>query len=134
LSRRLCPYCKKEVDQVYKEKIIEDAKKELADLSEERLKIEIPDLKSINDINNLKLYEPVGCPRCQNTGYLERVVIAEAIKIDEKIKDAIINDLREVTVEKVKSTQEFVSIKQDGYIKVLNGITNIEEILRVVES
>ena len=134
LSRRLCPYCKKEVDQVYKDKIIKDAKEILADLSEERLKTEIPDLKSINDIDNLKLYEPVGCPRCQNTGYLERVVVAEAIEIDEKLRDAIVNDLRNITVAKVKTTQEFVSIKQDGYIKVLNGITNIEEVLRVIES
>ena len=134
LSRRLCPYCKKEVDQVYKEKIIEDAKKTLADLSEERLKAEIPDLKSLSNIDDLKLYEPVGCPRCQNTGYLERVVVAEAIEIDEKLRDAIINDLRNITVEKVKTTQEFVSIRQDGYIKVLNGITNIEEVLRVIES
>lgn len=134
LARRLCPHCKKEVDESYKNEIIAEAKENLSDLSEERIMKEIPNLKSMDDINNLKLYQPVGCPRCQNTGYLERIVVAEAIEVNDDLRDAIINDLKSLSIEKIKKSQEFISIKQDGYIKVLNGISNLEEILRVIES
>lgn len=134
LARRLCPHCKKEVDQSYREKIMAEAQEILSDLSPERLLAEIKHLKSADDLHNLKLYQAVGCPRCQNTGYLERIVVAEAIEVDDSLKDLIVNDLNNVSIEKVKSTREFISIRQDGYLKVLNGVTNIEEVLRVIES
>ncbi len=133
LARRLCVHCKKEVEDVYKNKLIEEAKEVLSSISVERVLKEIPELKDMSRMNELKLYQPVGCSRCQNTGYLERVAIGEVIEIDENIKSFIINDLNNLSVEKIRQSQEFVSIQQDGFIKVLNGDTNLEEVLRVTE-
>ncbi len=133
LARRLCKHCKKEMSPDLKPKVIEDIKKALTDIKIERLKKEISGLNSLDDINNLIIYEPVGCSRCQGTGYLERVAIGEIIEMDENLKNLIINNLGDLNPANVKKTQEFISIKQDGFLKVLNGLTNIEEVLRVIE-
>jgi type IV pilus assembly protein PilB len=134
LARRLCDHCKKEVSSEYKSKFISNAKKGLEGLSEERILKEIPALKNIDDFDNLKIYSPVGCPRCQDTGYFERIAVGEIIEADDNLKGLIINEGSDIGIEKVKKSQEFVSIKQDGLFKVLNGQTNMEEILRVIES
>jgi len=44
------------------------------------------------------------------------------------------NDDKNINIETVKQAQDFISIKQDGIIKVLLGLTTIEEVLRVIES
>ncbi|HOZ53230.1 MAG TPA: GspE/PulE family protein [bacterium] len=133
LARRLCPHCKKEVEAEYKDKFMIKAKEGLKDLSPDRILLEIPEIKDVNEIDNLKIYQPVGCQRCQGTGYLERVAVGEAIEINDNLKHFIINDLNNLTIEKIKQAQEFVSIEQDGFIKVLRGLTNLEEVLRVIE-
>ena len=134
LSRRLCPYCKKEVSPDIKAQIIKEAKEELAGLKEERLQKEIPELKEAGSIDNLKVYEPVGCARCQKTGYLDRVALGEVIELDETLKRAIMNDIKHLDINVVKSSQEFISLRQDGYMKILRGLTTLEEVLRVIEA
>jgi type IV pilus assembly protein PilB len=133
LVRKICHYCRKELNPEERKIVIEKAKEELSDLKTERILKEVPDLKDINNFDNLKLYEPVGCPRCQETGYLGRTVIGEAIEVDEDLRSIIINKRSEIKIENVKKSQEFISIKQDGLFKVLNGVSNLEEILRVIE-
>jgi type II secretory ATPase GspE/PulE/Tfp pilus assembly ATPase PilB-like protein len=109
------------------------AKEGLKDLSPEKILVEIPEIKSIDELDNLKIYQPVGCQRCQGTGYLERIAVGEIIEINDNLKHLIINELNNLTIEKVKQGQEFISIEQDGFLKVLRGITNLEEVLRVIE-
>ncbi len=132
LSRKLCEHCKKE------SKLSIDAEKEmregLSSLSMELIKEELPDVNSIDEIfSKYKVYEPVGCAHCEETGFAGRVAIAEAIEINEKLKELINND-RDLNLEEVKKNEEFISIKQDGIIKVLQGKTTFEEVLRVIES
>lgn len=133
LLRRLCPHCRKEMDLETRTAIIAKAKEELSNLSPERLKKEIPELKDATNFESLKLYQPVGCPRCQETGYLSRIVIGEVIEIDENLRNLIINNINEIKIENVKKSQEFISIRQDGFFKILNGMSTLEEVLRVIE-
>ncbi len=133
LARRLCPHCKKEVEADYKKNFMSKAKESLKGLSPERVLSEIPEIKDLSEIDNLKIYQPVGCQRCQGTGYLERIAVGEIIEINDNLKHLIINELNNLTIEKIKLGQEFVSIEQDGFLKVLRGITNLEEVLRVIE-
>jgi len=130
LVRRLCEHCKKEIkiDDKKIDRIIASFKGLPFDIVKEELKIE-----SLNDIKNAKFYEPVGCAHCSNTGYTERVAIAEVIVIDENLRDIIINRKNDLTVHAVEETQTFLSMKQDGLLKVVKGITNIDEVLRVIE-
>lgn len=134
LSRRLCSYCKKETSNEIKAQIIKEAKEEFSELKEDRLVKEIPELKEVGSIDKLKIYEPVGCARCQKTGYLDRVALGEVIELNDDLKHIIMTDIKNLDIEAVKKSQEFVSLRQDGYIKILRGFTTLEEVLRVIES
>lgn len=133
LTRRLCKNCKKEVDREYKEKFMKDAIEVIKNIDLDRLKKELPGISSIEDISKLKIYQPVGCPKCQNSGYLERISIGEAVEIDDNLKDIIMNKITSLNVENIRKSQKFISLKQDGYLKVLKGVTDIDEVLRVIE-
>ncbi|MCK9438507.1 MAG: GspE/PulE family protein [Patescibacteria group bacterium] len=133
LSRRLCENCKKEADKEYREKFMNDALAIIKDVDLDRLKQELPGINGLDDIKNIKIYQPVGCSKCQNSGYLDRVSIGEVIEIDDNLKDIIMNKITSLNVENIRKSQKFVSLKQDGFLKVLKGITNIEEVLRVIE-
>ncbi len=133
LVRKICPHCRKEVDAETKSALIEKAKKEFSNLKPERIIKEVTELKDINNYEDLKLYEPVGCSRCQQTGYLGRVVIGEVVEVDDNLRNIIINNQKDIGIENIKTSQEFISIKQDGLFKVLNGVTNLGEVLRVIE-
>jgi type IV pilus assembly protein PilB len=127
LARRICPHCKEEIKipEDYKEELL----KEIKDIGEDYIKTIIKDF----DINNLKFYKGKGCPRCGNSGYSGRISILEVLDINDKMKDYIINNKINLSQEDIKKTQKYISIKQDGIIKVLTGVTTIEEILRVMK-
>lgn len=133
LARRLCENCKQET------KLSEEALQEIiAELKNAPLKIiqdELPDLKDVNQpLVNHKVYKAVGCPRCEMTGYSDRVAIAEVIEINDKLREIIDEGKVSLDINTVKQTEDFLSIKQDGIIKILQGKTTIEEVLRVIES
>ena len=127
LARKICPHCKEEI------KIPEDYKKELLmeikDIGEDYIKTIVKDF----DINKLKFYKGKGCPRCGNSGYSGRISILEILDINDEIKDYIINNKIDLNNEDIKKTQKYINIKQDGIIKVLAGMTTMEEILRVMK-
>jgi type IV pilus assembly protein PilB len=133
LVRRLCPHCKAEVEEAERLKFIENSKKVLVGISPERLNKELPGIDSLEGLDNLKIYKAVGCPRCQKTGYMERISIGEVIEMNEGLKDIIMKDVSDLRIDNVKAGQEFVSINQDGLLKVLQGLTTKEEVERVIE-
>jgi len=133
LARRLCPHCKQET------KLSEDANQEIiAELKNAPLNVikeELPELTSPEEVlSKYKIFKAVGCPRCENTGYSSRVSISEVIEINDALREMINNGDRGLNIEAVKKTEDFISIKQDGIIKVLQGLTTMEEVLRVIES
>jgi len=65
--------------------------------------------------------------------YKGRIAIFEVMKITEEIGRLIMERKPDVELEKVALTQGMIFMKQDGYLKVLEGITTIEEVLRVAE-
>jgi len=79
------------------------------------------------------LYQGRGCPHCMNTGYLERTAIYEVLPIDEKIREMIVRrqSANELKAQAVKDGME--TLRMDGAKKVLEGITTIEEVLRVTQ-
>ncbi len=133
LARRLCEHCKQPVDlsSDAKEEIIN----ELKTVSKEVLNEELPEIKNPEEaLSVYKTYKAVGCPRCENTGYSSRVAISEVIDINDRLKEMINIGDKDLNLETVRETEDFVTIKQDGIIKVLQGMTTMEEILRVIES
>jgi type II secretory ATPase GspE/PulE/Tfp pilus assembly ATPase PilB-like protein len=79
-------------------------------------------------------YKAVGCSRCENTGYSSRVAISEAIDINDDLKEMIDKGNNDLKIEDIQRNQPFYTMKQDGVIKVLQGVTTMEEILRIIES
>jgi len=81
----------------------------------------------------LRLYKGKGCEECNNTGYLGRVGIFEVIAVSEKIGRFVLERAPAVDIEKQAIAEGMITLKQDGYLKVLAGITTMEEVLRVAQ-
>lgn len=75
----------------------------------------------------------VGCEKCNNTGYLGRVAIYEVMPISEKISKLIIEKAVASEIQKVAMEEGMLTMKQDGYVKVLEGITTLDEVVRVAQ-
>ena len=76
------------------------------------------------------LQRAVGCSECRDTGYKGRLGIYELVEIDENMRSLIHNNAGEIEMEKYARTCG-PSMRQDGSIKVLEGKTTVEEVLRV---
>ncbi len=83
------------------------------------------------DSNNITLYKPVGCPKCGGSGYTTRTGIFEALKMSESIAASILKKGTIADIQEIAIREGMVRMVQDGYIKAIQGITTIEEILRV---
>ena len=132
LVRKICPHCRQEKPLPPAE--IETIKEMLVGLSDEVMRKELPDWQGVDSLNNYKFYQPVGCAHCENTGFLGRVSIAEVVEVSDKIKEIIADEKQVLNVDVVRQNQDFISVKQDGVLKVLQGTTVLEEVLRVIES
>lgn len=84
-----------------------------------------------SDTNKVTLYKAVGCPKCNDTGYISRTGIFESLKMSEGIAKLVISksSISDINIQAVK--EGMVTMQQDGFIKALEGITTVEEILRV---
>ncbi len=111
LARKLCQNCKRE------QKISEAS----------LIKIGFP--KEI--VGKVKCYEGAGCPACNNTGYKGRVALYEVMPIKDELKELIIQGGTAVEIKKEAVRLGMATLRQSGIKKVIDGITTIEEILRV---
>ena len=126
LLRKICPYCKEE------EKLPADVllrvKEEVRGIPSELFK----EVKLSPNPDKLIFYRGRGCSRCGNLGYSGRIVIAEVIDITDDLKEIIMDDAKMLKTEDIVNSQKFITIKQDSMIKVLLGLTSMEEVLRVL--
>ncbi len=80
----------------------------------------------------LMLYSPVGCDKCHGHGYMGRAGIYELITIDESLRDLIHQGAGEG--EMLHHARQFSdSIRHDGMLRVIEGVTTIDEIVRVTQ-
>ena len=122
LVRQLCDNCRKEV-------VLEGKNKELVDWI----------LESINDktylegVNTTHIFAPVGCTVCNGLGYKGRIGIFEAIVTDENLEKIVQENPSEREIKKATANQNILDMRQDGILKILQGITSLEELIRVVD-
>ncbi|HNP89494.1 MAG TPA: ATPase, T2SS/T4P/T4SS family [Candidatus Woesebacteria bacterium] len=74
-----------------------------------------------------------GCETCNGTGYLGRIGIFEVLPVSEKISRLILERAPAIDIEKQACEEGMVTMKQDGYLKVLEQVTTLEEVLRVAQ-
>lgn len=80
-----------------------------------------------------KFYKGKGDPECGTSGYLGRVGLFEVLPISEKISKLILERSSASDIEKVAREEGMIGMKQDGYLKVTEGVTTVEEVLRVAQ-
>ena len=117
LLRRLCNECKEEVE-ISKNELIEyfsESKTSILSLPHEKIKI----------------FKPVGCKHCTNSGYVGRICIAEFLQIDDEIRDMIEHDKNTIDIKDYIYSNGYNNIKSDALKKVLEGISSLEEVQRV---
>jgi type IV pilus assembly protein PilB len=78
------------------------------------------------------LHRPIGCSACSKTGYRGRLALQEVMPITEEIERLAVERASAVAIERVAREQGMISLRDDGIDKVLQGVTTLEEILRVV--
>jgi type IV pilus assembly protein PilB len=86
-----------------------------------------------NDQRNVGFYRGKGDVKCNNTGYFGRVGIFEVLPATEKISRLIIQRSSAGAIEKQGKEEGMITMKQDGYLKALEGITTVDEVLRVAQ-
>ena len=79
------------------------------------------------------LYKGEGDAECGNSGYFGRVGIFEVLPVTEKISRLILERAASSAIEKQAREEGMITLKQDGYLKVLDGTSTIEEVLRVAQ-
>lgn len=83
-------------------------------------------------VKNKTFYFPTGCKECNNTGYRSRIGIHEVLEVTDAIRDAIIKKASSSEIKRIATSEGMTTILQDGLNKAKEGITSIEEVLRVI--
>lgn len=77
------------------------------------------------------LYKAAGCPACSNTGYRGRVALHEVMTLSDELEALVVTRSTGTEMRQVALQQGMVSLREDGWSKVAQGLTTIEEVLRV---
>ena len=124
LVRKLCPECKKKVKPAAK----------IKDLILTELEAIPPSAKGDLKIpKEITIFEPVGCKKCRFEGYTGRIGVFEILAMTDALAELILKEPSEVKIVEEARNQGMITMKQDGILKVLEGMTSIEEVLRVAE-
>ena len=123
LIRILCPECKKKTK--VNSEVKNHIEKVLKTISE-RSGIEIP--KKVEYV-----FEAAGCPICNNIGYKERTTVSEILEMTKEMEKLINESPTASQVESLAIEQGMLTMAQDGILKVLEGVTTMEEVERVTE-
>jgi type IV pilus assembly protein PilB len=121
LVRKVCPDCS----------VTED----ISDSVKQEFEQVYSALKNINKNLDLKIPDKVaqakGCDKCSHTGYKGRIVLCEIIVLDETMKRLILNEKSSVDVIAQARKSGFITLREDGFMKIAQGITTVEEVHRV---
>ncbi len=81
----------------------------------------------LRDVNALK---PKGCEVCNNTGYKGRTGLYEVMPVNDDIREMILNRAQSREIKKKAIEEGMITLRRSGLIKIKNGITSVEEVLR----
>ncbi|MEX0621592.1 MAG: GspE/PulE family protein [Candidatus Woykebacteria bacterium] len=130
--RKICPDCKQEYDPPVP--VVDDFKKTLGDLLHDKhTKFSDQEQKDLQELGGkkFKLFKGKGCNKCGDSGYKGRIGIFEVLLVSEKMARLILERAPAGKIEQQAVEDGMVKLIQDGYLKALEGITTIEEVLRV---
>ena len=85
------------------------------------------------DVKGRPIYHTVGCPACLNTGYMGREAIYEIMLLDDEVRAMVLQNLDAGSIKRHAIEKGMQTLRDDGAIKVLEGLTSMEEVLRVTQ-
>jgi type IV pilus assembly protein PilB len=134
LVRKVCHDCRVEYKLSEKEKKVLDQNYEMEKILETIKKSElVKDLVKAKDKwGDIKLYKTKGCEQCME-GYRGRNGIYEVLEVDEEIKKLISQRASAHDLETKARENGMLTMIEDGFVKCIQGITTVEEILRVTK-
>jgi type IV pilus assembly protein PilB len=109
LARKLCAHCKQRT--IVKPEALAEA--------------------DIRVGGELEAYEPIGCSRCNQSGYKGRVGLFSVMQMSERIKEMAIDHAAEAEIATVAHEEGMLTLREDGVVKIRGGLTSLEEVLRV---
>jgi general secretion pathway protein E len=110
LVRKLCPDCR----QSY------------VPSEELRRSIRLPDSVA----PGIRLFRPVGCPRCNHTGYSGRVAIIEFLTMSDRLRDLIVRNAPVGELREASQSEGLETMYQYGLRKCITGLTSVEEVMK----
>lgn len=128
LVRKICEHCKEEVN--VSESLKEKVRKEIENVPQKELEKYDLDISK-----NISFHKGRGCDECNGTGLKGRLAIFEVVRLTEAMKNVIIEKRgNEIHLNEERDRLGVLTIRQDGILKALKGLTTIEEVERVTES
>ena len=112
LIRKLCPSCKK--GAIAAPEIVKKLR-----------------LQRFAPKGDIVLYQPIGCSACSHTGYRGRLAIIEFLPMTDPIRKLIMAHEEAGTIQKLAITEGMQTLYENGLVKVIEGITTLEEVMRV---
>jgi type IV pilus assembly protein PilB len=110
LVRRVCGNCKEEVDMPQQALVNLGYKKE--------------------EVGSFKVFKGRGCDKCYSTGYKGRVGLVEVMQIDDDLRDMILSGGSAIEIKKRAIENGMITLRRSGLIKIKEGITTVEEVVR----
>lgn len=130
--RKICENCR--VSYAPERAVLDDIKKVLDKLYEGFIKSNSSLIELAKKQNSeVLLFKGQGCEKCSNTGYIGRIAIFEVLPVTNGVAKLILERSDAATIERKAVDEGMIQMKQDGYLKALEGVTTIEEVIRVAQ-
>ncbi len=131
LVKGICPYCRESypLDAQLLETMSKDAGLDMQALL---AKLKNRGHLSFETLEDIRFYRGKGCGRCKGKGLLGRVGIFEILNVNEEIKQMILAEKGELQIQKAVVDKGMLTLFEDGLLKVFQGETTIEEIMRIL--
>lgn len=114
LLRKICPHCRRERE-------FTDYEKEIIQKIGEKYNYKF-------NIDGVKTYDAVGCEKCNNSGYYDRIGIFEVLNIEDDIKELIMEGKSSIEIRRKAMEKDYRPLIVDGVNKVIRGETNLGEL------
>jgi type IV pilus assembly protein PilB len=112
LVRKVCQHCKEEYEP----------------------SSEMREFLTLQGFSNDKILRGKGCDRCRKSGYSGRLGIYELMVMDDSLRDLVTSNPDVTHLRKLCRERGLVTLRTDGFNKVMKGLTTVDEILRVTEN
>lgn len=132
LVRKICPKCKEkyQASPTLAEAILKDVGKYLPSKNDSKLNTDTgyEGLPFVED-KDVSLYRGKGCEECRNTGFQGRIGIFEVFPVTPEIEKLLLTHATTTEIQNAAVAQDMITMREDGFLKALEGITTIEEVV-----